>query len=169
MPESPEQLYRRALAAADADGRLPIPPLEEWDTFPFEGELRARPLRPPAEEPPRQGEGGIDCWRCAQGVADAIWSDDHWLVAPLPESSGLPVIVILYPREHFDLDGLPPAQLISTISLAGDDGQTTVTVKVVCTTVAARDEAVERGFTGMVGVGNDRLAEYLETLDRTPA
>ena len=109
MPESPEQLYRRALAAADADGRLPIPPLDEWDTFPFEGELRARPLRPPADEPARQGEGGIDCWRCAQGDSDAIWSDDHWLVAPLPQSSGLPVIVILYPREHFDLDGLPPA------------------------------------------------------------
>ena len=109
MPESAEELYRRALAAADADGRLPIPPLEEWETFPFEGEIRTRPLRPPADDPPRQGEGGIDCWRCAQGDSDAIWSDDHWLVAPLPQSSGLPVIVILYPREHFDFDGLPPA------------------------------------------------------------
>ena len=109
VAESAEELYRRALAAADADGRLPIPPLEEWETFPFEGEIRTRPLRPPADDPPRQGEGGIDCWRCAQGDSDAIWSDDHWLVAPLPQSSGLPVIVILYPREHFDFDGLPPA------------------------------------------------------------
>ena len=37
VAESAEELYRRALAAADADGRLPIPPLDEWDTFPFEG------------------------------------------------------------------------------------------------------------------------------------
>jgi diadenosine tetraphosphate (Ap4A) HIT family hydrolase len=108
VPESAEELYRRALEAADADGRLPIPPLDEWDTFPFEGEIRARPLRPPADEPPRQGEGGVDCWRCTKGDEDAIWGDDHWIVAPLPESSGLPVIVILYPREHHDLADLPP-------------------------------------------------------------
>jgi diadenosine tetraphosphate (Ap4A) HIT family hydrolase len=38
-----------------------------------------------------------------------IWSDEHWLVGPLPEPSGLPLVVILYPREHCDLDGLPSA------------------------------------------------------------
>jgi diadenosine tetraphosphate (Ap4A) HIT family hydrolase len=107
MAESAEELYRRALAAADGDGRLPIPPLDEWETFPFEGEIRVRPLRPPADEPPRQGEGGTGCWRCAKGDEDAIWSDEHWLVAPVPKPSGLPVVVILYPREHCDLDGLP--------------------------------------------------------------
>ena len=109
MAESAEELHGRALAAADADGRLPIPPLEEWDTFPFEGAIRARPLLPPADEPARQGAGGVDCWRCGLGDEDAIWSDDRWIVAPLPEPSGLPVIVILYPREHCDLDGLSPA------------------------------------------------------------
>ncbi len=107
--ESAEDFYQRALAAADADGRLPVPPLDEWDTFPFEGEIRARPLLPPSGEPPRQGAGGVDCWRCAKGDDDVIWSDDHWVVAPLPGSSGLPVVVILYPREHCDLDGLSPA------------------------------------------------------------
>jgi hypothetical protein len=35
VPESAEELYRRALGAADADGRLSLPPLDEWDTFPF--------------------------------------------------------------------------------------------------------------------------------------
>jgi len=107
MAESAEELYRRALAAADEDGRLPIPPLDDWETFPFEGEIRTRPLRPPADDPPRQGEGGVDCARCATGDADAIWSDEHWLVAPLPKPSGLPVVVLLHPREHCDLDGLP--------------------------------------------------------------
>jgi diadenosine tetraphosphate (Ap4A) HIT family hydrolase len=107
LPESPDELYRRVLEAADADGRLPLPPLEEWDSFPFEGDLRTRPLRPPAEEPSRQGEGGVDCARCATGDADAIWSDEHWLVAPLPRPSGLPVVVLLYPKAHLDLHELP--------------------------------------------------------------
>lgn len=109
MAESADELYRRALESADAEGRLPIPPLDEWDTFPFEGEIRARPLLPPSDEPPRQGAGGVDCSRCARGDEGVIWSDEHWLVGPLPEPSGLPVVVLLYPREHCDLDGLPPA------------------------------------------------------------
>jgi hypothetical protein len=107
VAESAEELYRRALAAADADGRLPVPPLDEWETFPFEGELRTRPLLPPGDDPPRQGEGGVGCGRCAAGDGDAIWSDEHWLVAPLSRPSGLPVVVVLHPREHCDLDGLP--------------------------------------------------------------
>ena len=38
-----------------------MPPVEEWETFPFEGELRPCGLRPPAEdEKSRYGEGGID-------------------------------------------------------------------------------------------------------------
>jgi len=69
----------------------------------------------------------------------------------------------------FGLEGLPPVELLSTISLAGGAATTTVTVKVVCTSVAARDENVQRGFTGMVSVGNDRLADYLEALDRSLA
>ena len=107
MAEAAEELYRRALAEADEEGRLPMPPVDEWDTFPFEGDVRVRPLLPPADEPPRQGEGGVECWRCAQGDEDAIWSDDHWLVAPLPRPSALPVVVILYPRAHVDLHELP--------------------------------------------------------------
>ncbi len=69
----------------------------------------------------------------------------------------------------FGLDGLPEAELISTISLEGDATATIVTVKVVCTSVAVRDDNIKRGFTGMVSVGHDRLAEYLETLDQTAA
>jgi diadenosine tetraphosphate (Ap4A) HIT family hydrolase len=108
MAESAEELYLRALAAADAQGRLPLPPLDEWETFPFEGELRTRPLRPPGDDPSRQGEGGVDCRRCAAGDSDAIWSDEHWIVAPLQRPSGLPVVVLLHPREHCDLEGLRP-------------------------------------------------------------
>lgn len=51
MAESAEELYARALEAADDERRLPVPPLSEWETFPFEGEIRVRPLRPPGDEP----------------------------------------------------------------------------------------------------------------------
>ena len=114
MGESAEELYRRALEAADADGRLPVPPLDEWETFPFEGEIRVRPLRPPGDEPPRAGEDPDDCWRCSRGDSDAIWSDERWLLTPLEKPSGLPVIVILEPRAHCDLGDLP-AQLAAEL------------------------------------------------------
>ena len=107
MGESAEELYARILAAADAEGRLPLPPLDEWETFPFEGEMRVRPLRPPSDEPPRLGEDPSECWRCRLKDADAIWSDERWLVTPLEKPSGLPVIVILQPRAHCDLGDLP--------------------------------------------------------------
>jgi hypothetical protein len=108
VPETAEELYRRALETADADGRLPIPPLADWETFPFEGEIRTRPLHPPADEPPRHGEDPAECQRCLRGVQDAIWSDNRWYVTPLDKPSGLPVIVLLQPREHCDLDDLSP-------------------------------------------------------------
>jgi diadenosine tetraphosphate (Ap4A) HIT family hydrolase len=102
MPETPEELHARALAQG-----LTRPPVEEWETFPFEGELRVRELLPPVErEQPRRGEGGIDCGRCERGDADAIWSDERWLLAPLGPS-GLPVVLILQPRAHHDLHDLP--------------------------------------------------------------
>jgi len=63
------------------------------------------------------------------------------------------------------LDGLPPAELISTINLSEAGGRTQVLAHVRCASVEARDENVRRGFTGMVSVGNDRLAEYLKTID----
>lgn len=62
------------------------------------------------------------------------------------------------------LAGLPPAELTSTIALSEAEGGTNVHVHVQAASVALRDETVARGFAGMVSVGNDRLAEYLEIL-----
>jgi diadenosine tetraphosphate (Ap4A) HIT family hydrolase len=104
VSESAEEIYRRALDALGPDGRLPMPPVEEWETFPFEGDIRVRELLPPeATERPRRGETEADCWRCRQGDEGVIWSDADWLVAPLPKPSGLPVIVLLQPRLHVDI------------------------------------------------------------------
>ena len=107
MGESAEDIYGRAQAAARPEGRLPMPPVHEWDTFPFEGEMRVRPLQPPlAVERPRHGEGGVGCRRCERGDEGAIWSDARWRLVPLDEPTGLPVIVILETREHLDLPEL---------------------------------------------------------------
>jgi diadenosine tetraphosphate (Ap4A) HIT family hydrolase len=109
VPETPEDIYRRAQAAAGPDGRLTLPPVHEWGTFPFDGEIRVRPLEPPVEaERPRHGEGGVDCGRCERGDEAAIWRDERWRVVPVQGAHGLPVIVILETREHFDLPDLPP-------------------------------------------------------------
>jgi diadenosine tetraphosphate (Ap4A) HIT family hydrolase len=109
MPGRAERIFRRAQARCDADGRLAMPPVGDWETFPFEGDMKVRELLPPVErEPPRRGEDAADCWRCARGDADAIWSDERWLLAPLERPSGLPVVVLLQPRAHCDLGDLPP-------------------------------------------------------------
>ena len=102
MPESPEAFWERTHDA------LQMPPVHEWDTWPFSGELKPQPLAPPlAAEPARRGEGGVDCWRCAHGADDALWSNDNWLVVPLSRPSGLPVVVILETRAHYEFHDLP--------------------------------------------------------------
>lgn len=63
------------------------------------------------------------------------------------------------------LDGLPPAELVSTITLTEASARTSVLAHIRCVSAAARDETVARGFSGMVSTGNDRLAEYLTTID----
>jgi hypothetical protein len=84
-----------------------MPPVHDWSTFPFEGKIRLRSLMPPLEaEPQRDGAGGDACWRCTDD-ANVIWSDEEWLVGSLRQPSGLPVVVLLYPRAHHDLSDLP--------------------------------------------------------------
>jgi hypothetical protein len=73
----------------------------------FEGELRVRELEPPVDaERPRNGEGGIDCWRCEHKDELSLWSNDNWTLRPLNKPSGLPVVVLLETREHVDFPDL---------------------------------------------------------------
>ena len=95
MPETPEQLHARASEA------LRTPPVEEWDTWPFEGELRPKPLAPLTPEPTIHGQGGADCSACAKPDSEYLWSGERWRLTALDEPSGLPVIVLLEPREHY--------------------------------------------------------------------
>jgi uncharacterized protein YndB with AHSA1/START domain len=63
------------------------------------------------------------------------------------------------------LDDLPRMTLHSTIALSDTDTGTRVNVTVRCNSIADRDLNVERGFALMVNTGQDRLEEYLKTLD----
>jgi hypothetical protein len=84
-----------------------MPPVEEWETWPFDGALTPRPLgQPVVAEQPRHGAGGRGCRRCERGAEGALWSNDNWLVSPLDAPSGLPAVVILETRAHVDFPDL---------------------------------------------------------------
>jgi len=101
VAESPEQLWERA------HGALRIPPVEEWPQWPFVGPVTPKELEPPSDDRPRLGEGGVDCRRCGQADEDYLWTDEHWRLSALQEPSGLPVVVLLETREHYDFPDLP--------------------------------------------------------------
>lgn len=111
MPETPEQLYERAKDA------LRMPPVEEWDTFPFDGQMTPRALRPPVErEKPRFGEGGVDCPRCQATDDEYVWTNDHWRLLPLGPT-GLPLVLMLESREHFSEPGDLPDELAAELGV----------------------------------------------------
>lgn len=95
MPETPQELHARAA------GNLRTPPVGEWDSWPFEGEIRPRTLRPPSEEIVRDGEGGVGCTACGRPDSDYLWTDGTWRLTA-PPAGGLPVVVLLEPRVHVD-------------------------------------------------------------------
>jgi diadenosine tetraphosphate (Ap4A) HIT family hydrolase len=111
MPETPEQLWERAKDA------LRMPPVEEWETWPFEGSLRPKRLLPPTEvDQPRQGEGGVDCRRCAAGDDEYFWTSERWRLLALAPN-GLPLSVLLEPREHFAEPGDLPDELAAELGV----------------------------------------------------
>ncbi len=111
MPETPEQLHARAVVA------LRMPPVGEWEEFPFDGEMRPRALLPPVEaEAPRNGEGGVDCWSCAQPDSSFLWTDVRWRLLPA-RPNGLPVVVLLESREHYAEPGDLPDELAADLGV----------------------------------------------------
>jgi diadenosine tetraphosphate (Ap4A) HIT family hydrolase len=112
MPETPEELHYRAA------GSLRMPPVEEWETFPFEGEMRPRALQPPEDrERPRHGEGGVGCRRCATPDSDYLWTDENWRLWAFDKPTGLPVVVLLESRKHYGEPGDLPDELATELGV----------------------------------------------------
>jgi hypothetical protein len=85
-----------------------LPEFTSWPTFPFEGDLRVKPLEEPAAvEPPRQGEDPEACTACQAPDVAYIWVSDRWRVRALDRPSGLPMVLILESRSHLDIGDLP--------------------------------------------------------------
>lgn len=95
-----------------------MPPIDEWDEFPFEGEMRPKRLEPPLDnEPPRVGEGGVDCWACDKPDSEFLWTNERWRLAPTTDLRGLPVVVLLYPRDHYADPGDLPDDLAAELGV----------------------------------------------------
>ena len=112
MPETPQELYERAR------GALRVPPVEEWESWPFQGQIVPRALEPPVEhEKPRHGEGGVDCGRCSTPDDRYVWTNERWRLWALDPPNGLPVVVLLEPREHFTTPGELPDGLAAELGI----------------------------------------------------
>ena len=112
MPETPEELWERA------HDELRMPALQEWETWPFDGELSVRRLKPPVErEEARGGAGGVDCSRCAAPDDDFLWTNERWRLFGFEKPSGLPLVVLLEPRSHFAEPGDLPDELAAELGL----------------------------------------------------
>ncbi|MFG2334976.1 hypothetical protein [Streptomyces yangpuensis] len=107
MALRPDAFYDHARTAADAELRLPLARMTGWDISPFDPEgLRVAPLRPPVlPEPPRHGEDPADCGAC-RARDEGIWLDDRWRLSRIG-GVGVPLALMLHPRDHFDLADLP--------------------------------------------------------------
>jgi hypothetical protein len=106
----PDEFYDHALAAADDERRLPLARMTGWEISPFEPDgLRVTPLRPPVlPELVRQGEDPAECSSCTRRD-EGIWLDDHWRLTRV-SGVGVPLVLMLHPRDHFDLPDLPDAR-----------------------------------------------------------
>jgi len=107
MALRPDEFYDHAVTVADSEHRLPLAQMTGWDISPFEPDgLRVAPLRPPVlPEPARHGEDPADCSAC-RDRDEGIWFNDHWRLARIPRV-GVPLALMLYPRDHYDMADLP--------------------------------------------------------------
>src|SRR5215469_15168666 len=107
MALRPDEFYHHALAGADDERRLSLARMTGWDISPFEPDgLRVTPLRPPVlPEPARQDEDPSDCSTCRRRD-EGIWLNDRWRLARIA-GFGVPLVLMLYPRDHYDMADLP--------------------------------------------------------------
>ena len=107
MALDPQEFYQHAIAVTDAERRLPLARMTMWEISPFEpAGLRVSPLRPPVlPEPARHGEDPADCSSCRERD-EGIWFTEHWRLTQV-RGVGVPLALMLHPREHYDMADLP--------------------------------------------------------------
>ena len=81
--------------------------MTEWEISPFEqAGLTVAPLRPPVlPEAPRHGQDPTDCGSCRRRD-EGIWMNDRWRLSRV-SGVGVPLALMLHPRDHHDLEDLP--------------------------------------------------------------
>lgn len=90
------------------ENTVPLPDFTRWPSFPFEGDMRVKPLAAPVDvEPPRSGEDGADCVACSTPDDAYIWVSERWRVRAMDRPTGLPMVLILECRSHLDMGDLP--------------------------------------------------------------
>ena len=106
MALTPEQFYDHAIASADADQRLGLARMTGWDISPFEQDgLLVSRLRPPViPEKAREGADPADCSSCRRRD-EGIWLNERWRLTRMAQA-GVPLILMLHPRDHYDLADL---------------------------------------------------------------
>jgi diadenosine tetraphosphate (Ap4A) HIT family hydrolase len=95
--------------------RVSAEPLLGGRFFPFEGDIRVRPLdEPVVPEPPRVGApGGKPCDICAEPDDKIVWRNDQWRLYAGLEPTGLPMLALLTPVQHVTLHTMPDDLAIS--------------------------------------------------------
>ncbi|MBF4160874.1 hypothetical protein [Nocardioides acrostichi] len=106
MPLSPDEFYAHALAATDAERRLPLARMTGWEISPFEPDgLVVSRLQPPVlPEPPRHGDDASSCRSCERRD-EGLWLNERWRLTRI-DGVGVPLVLILHPRDHYDMDEL---------------------------------------------------------------
>jgi hypothetical protein len=142
MSETPEQFYERVV------GSIRRPDLEEWDTWPFQGDMRPRVLeRPSPTDVSRAGKGGVGCDGCEIPDERFLWTNANWRVRPTNEPSGLPLVLFLEPRLHVGEPGDLPDDLAAEFG---------VMVGRIDRAMSSID-GVERVHVGRWGEGSEHL------------
>jgi len=90
--------------------RVSADPVTSGPFFPFDGDIRVKPLeRPIIPEPPRNGEPGNEpCHQCTNPDRNLIWRDDQWSLHTSGDPIGLPMVAVLLPVQHVTLHTMPP-------------------------------------------------------------
>lgn len=93
--------------------RLPLGETIHDPLFPFDGQISVQPLQEPIlPEPERPGVVERDCRSCNGSSGDdfVAWEDERWRLLIDPQPHGLPMVAVLQPKAHHDLEDLPPRE-----------------------------------------------------------